>query len=138
MIIENGQLVVDAADELDGDVGRAGDRDPQAGQVVAVAVGVVEDRLVERRRAGQHGDLLVGDAGQRPVDVEHRLGEHRRPGRDRGEDPGLQPEHVEVRVHHQVAVARGEAGHRHPVGGHPQRPAVGLHDALRDARWCPR
>ena len=58
-------------------------------QVVAVAVGVVEDRLVERRRAGQHGDPLGGDAGQHPVDVEHRLGEHRRPGRDarRGSRP---------------------------------------------------
>ena len=82
-------------------------------QVVAGPVGVVEDRLVERRRPGQHGDPLGRHPGQHPVDVEHRLGEHRGPGGDRGQDAGLQPEHVEVRVHHQVAVAGG-AGRSSP------------------------
>ena len=51
---------------------------------------------------------------------------------------------MEVRVDHQVAVAGGEAGHRHPVVGDAQRSAVGLHYALRgtggprrkqDVRW---
>ena len=45
------QLVDDAADQLDRDVGGAGDGDPQGRQVVVAAVGVVEDRLVDRRRA---------------------------------------------------------------------------------------
>ena len=36
-------------------------------------------------------------------------------------------------VDHQVAVAGGEAGHLDPVGGHPQRPVVGLDDTLRPA-----
>ena len=120
------QLGVDPADQLDGDVGRAGDRHPQGGQVVVVAVGVVEQRLVERGRARQHGDPLLRDPGQHPVGVEHRLGEHGGPGGDAGEDAGLEPEHVEVRVDHQVAVAGGEAGHRHPVGGDPQGAGVGL------------
>ena len=60
------QLVVDPADELDRDVGGAGDRDPEARQVVAVATGVVEDRLVDRGRAGQHGDPLLGHPGRAP------------------------------------------------------------------------
>ncbi len=45
---------------------------------------------------------------------------------------------MEVRVDHQVAVVGGEARHRHPVRGHPQRPAVGLDDALRAARGARR
>ena len=125
-----GELVEDAADQLHRDVGGAGDGDPQAREVVVAAVRVVEDRLVDRRRARQHRDPLGGHAGERPVDVEHRLGEHRGAGRDRGEDARLQPEHVEVRVHHQVAVAGGEPRHRHPVGGDEQGAGVGLHHAL--------
>ena len=133
------QLVVDPADELDRDVGRAGDGHPQAGQVVAVAVGVVEDATGRASaRPGSTVTRSVGDPGQHAVDVEHRLGQHRGAGGDRGEDPGLQAEHVEVRVDHQVAVAGGEAGHGHPVGGHAQRAAVGLHDALGRRRSCPR
>ena len=134
---ENGQLVEDAADQLDRDVGGAGDGDPQAGEVVVAAVGVVEDRLVDRRRAGEHGDPLGGDAGEHPVDVEHRLGEHRGPRRDAGEDAGLQPEHVEVRVHHQVAVVGGQAGHRHPVGGHAAACGRGSAPRPSACRWCP-
>ncbi len=45
------QLLVDPADQLDGDVGRPGHRHPQAGEVVVVALRVVEDGLVQRRGA---------------------------------------------------------------------------------------
>ena len=105
---------------------------------------MVEERLVERGGAGQHGHPLLGDPSQRSAGVEDRFGEHRRPSGDRRQDPRLQAEHVEVRVHHEVAIAGGEAGHRHPVRCHPQRPAVRLHDPLRypggpggeeDVRW---
>ena len=91
------QLVVDAADQLDRDVGRAGHRDAEARQIVAGAAGVVEDRLVQRRRPGQHRHALGGHAGQHAVHVEHRLGQHGRAAGDAGQDAGLEPEHVEVR-----------------------------------------
>ena len=55
-----------------------------------------------------------------------------RPG-ERREDPGLQTEHVEVGIDHQVAVAFGEAGHRHPIGRHLEGPSVGLDDTFRAA-----
>ena len=94
----NGSSVSTRRIKFDRDVGGAGHGDAQAGQVVRVPVGVVEDRLVDRRRPGQHGDLLVGDATQDGVHVEDGLGEHGRPRGDAGQDPGLQPEHVEVGV----------------------------------------
>ena len=122
-----------AADELDGDVGRAGHRDTQRREVVLLPVGMVEDRLVEGRRAGQHGHALVGHPGEDAVDVEHRLREHGGAGRHRREDARLQAEHVEVGVDHEVPVAGGETRHRHPVGGDAQRATVGLNDPLRHA-----
>ncbi len=125
------QLLVDPPDELDGDVGRPGDRDAQAREVVPGAVGVVEDATGRGSAApGSTVTCSHADALEHPVDVEHRLGEHRRAGDDRGQDARLQPEHVEVGVDHEVAVGRVETGHRHPVGGDQQRPAVGLDDAL--------
>ena len=108
MIVRERQLVDDPADELDRDVGRAGDRHAEASTGRASPVGVVEDRLVERRRRpGGPSRRSAATAAQRAVDVEHRLGQHRRARGDRRQDPGLEPEHVEVRVHHQVAVAGG-------------------------------
>ena len=132
------QLVVEPADELDGDVGCPGDGHAEARQVVGVAVGQVEDRLVERGGAGEHRHPLGCDRGEDGRRIEHRHREHGGPRGDRGQDPRLEAEHVEVRVDHQVAVAGGEARHRHPVRGHLQRPAVGLDDALRAARGARR
>ena len=54
-----GELVVEPADELDGDVGGAGDGHPQRRQVVAVPIGMVEDALVQRGRTGQDGHALL-------------------------------------------------------------------------------
>ncbi len=126
------QLGVDPPDELDRDVRRPGDRHPESGQVVVVPTGVVEDRLVDRRRTGQDGDLLLRHAGEDGVDVEHGLRQHRRPAGDAGQDPRLQPEHVEVGVDHQVPVVGAEPGHGHPVGGDAEGPAVGHDHALGD------
>ncbi len=53
-----GQLLSHPPDELHRDVGRAGHRHPQGGEVVAGPVRVVEDRLVQRRRSGQDRHLL--------------------------------------------------------------------------------
>ena len=69
-----GELGVDPADQLDRDVGGAGDRHPERRQVVAVTVGVVEHALVERGRPRQHGHPLVGHRGRAP-------GRRRRPAR---------------------------------------------------------
>ena len=100
------QLVVHAPDQLDGDVGRAGDRDPQRRQVEAIAVRMVEDRLVDRGRSGQHRHRLRGDRPQHVVDVEDGLRDDRRAPHERGEAAGLVAEHVEERVHDQVPVTR--------------------------------
>ena len=124
---------MDPADELDGDVGGAGDGDAQRGEVVPAAIGVVEDGLVQRRRPGQDGDTFRGDAGQHAVDVEDRLGQHGGAAGHAGQDARLEAEHVEVRVHLQVDVAGAETGHGHPVGGHRQRAPVRHDDALGDA-----
>ncbi len=112
------QFVVDAADQFDGDVGRSGHRHPQRRQSMSGPVGMVEDGLVERRRSGEDGHLLAIDAPQDVVDVEDRLGEHGGPAGHAGQDARLQPEHVEVRVHHEVPVVGAQPGHLHPVGGH--------------------
>ena len=92
---------------------------------------MVEDRLVDRGRTREHGDPLALDAGEDPVDVEDRLGQHLGAAGDAGQDPCLQPEHVEVGVDHEVPVVRTQPGHVHPVGGDTQRPAVGHDDTLR-------
>ncbi len=119
-------------DQLDGDVGRARHGHAQGGEVVPRRVRVVEDRLVERRRSGEDRDPFRGDAGQHAIDVEDGLGQHGGAAGDTGEDARLEAEHVEVRVHLEVAVAGLEARHGHPVGRHRQRAAVRHDDTLGD------
>ena len=92
--------------------------------------GMVEDGLVERWWSGQDGDPLGSDPGEHTVHVEHRLGEHRRPRRHTGQNPRLEPEHVEVGIHLQIDVAGRESGHGHPVRGDGERAPVRHHDAL--------
>src|SRR5438132_939175 len=49
-------------------------------------------------------------------------------------DAGLEPEHVDVRVDLEIAIARLQADHGGPVAGDEQRPAVGRHRTFRDTR----
>ena len=56
--------------------------------------------------------------------------QHRRAADERGDQPALQPEGVEVRVDHQVAVALAQVRERRPLLVHPQRLAVIHHHAL--------
>ena len=103
-------------------------------EVVLGALRVVEDRLVEGRRPGEHRHVFRGHPGQHPVDVEDGFGQHGGSAGDAGENAGLEAEHVEVRIHLQVDVAGVEAGHRHPVRGDNQRAAVRHHHALGHPR----
>ena len=94
---------------------------------------MVEDALVQGGRPRQHRHPLPGHALEHTIDVEDRFREHGGAGAHRGQDPGLQAEHVEVGVDHQVAVLGAQTGHGHPVRGHPERAGVGLHHALGDS-----
>ena len=126
-----GQLLVQPLDQRDRHGGGAGDGHPQAAQVVPVPARVVQDRRVERGRAGQHGDPFPLDEAQRGVHVEDRLRHHRRAAQQARHHAGLVAERVGERVDQQVAVARPQAGQLAP--GHVQRDPlpVGEHRALR-------
>ena len=95
---------------------RAGDREPQRAQVVAAAGGMVEQRLVDGRRSGQHGDPMLGDRAHRLLGVEGQLRDQRGAGLQAGQDPGLVAEVVEERVDAQVAVVAGDL-----AAGRPRR-----------------
>ena len=112
---------------------RAGDREPQRRQVEVVDARMIEDRLVDRRRPGQHRDALVDDALHHRVDVEHRVRHDRRALDQAGEDAGLQAERVEERVDDEVAVAVPEPDHRRPRVVRLHARAVREHRALRPA-----
>ena len=83
------ELLAHPADEPTGNDGRAGDREPQRGQVERSQVGVVEDGLEDRRRSRQHRDPFVGHPPHHGGDVEHRV----RDGcwRPSGPTPGSPP-----------------------------------------------
>ena len=106
----------------------------QGRQVVGVAGRVVQEGLVEGRRAGEDRDAFRGDVGQDRVDVEHRLGDHRRAPHQAGDHPGLVTEGVEEGVDDQIAVAPREARQVAPDLVRPQRLRVGDHRALGAAR----
>ncbi len=125
------ELGAHAQDHLDGHRGRAGDRQAQRGEVVPVELGVVEDRHVDGGRPGEHRDLLLVDALHHRRHVEDGVGDHRRPAHERRDDAGVEPERVEVRVDHQVAVTLLEADHEGPRVVGPHRGAVAEHGALR-------
>ena len=124
------QVAPHPLDQRDRDVGRAGDREAQAGQVTGAALGVVQDRGVDRRRAGEHGDPHRLDQPHRLPGVEDRLRHQRRPADQAGEQARLEAEGVEERVHHQVAVRAGQLGAVRPGPGDAQRPLVRGHRAL--------
>ena len=117
-------------DQLDGDVGGAGDRESQGRQVVAVTVGMIEDRLVHRRRAREHRHRLLGHRAQEVVDLEHRLGDDGGAAHERREAARLVPEHVEERVDDHVGVALEQPRHVAPVGELAERLRVRHEHAL--------
>ena len=132
------QLVAHPLDQHHGYDGRAGDREPQRGQVALGAAGRVEQRLVERRRAREDRDPLRLDQPHRLVDVEGRDRVERAAGEQADHDADLVAEGVEERVDHQVAVvlrARRRARPRRArrrwsAGARSSRPSTG--------RWCRR
>lgn len=103
------QLAAQPLDQFQGDHGGAGDHQAQRGEVVPGAGGVVQELLMEGGRAGEDGDPLGGDLGERGLHAEDRLGDHRRAAQQTGDDAGLVAEGVEERVDDQVAVVLPEA-----------------------------
>ena len=102
------ELGLHAFDEHDGNHRGAGDREPQRGQVVFAALGVVEQRLIDRRRPGQHGDAMVLHGPHGLLGVERQLRNQGGPGLQARQDSGLVTEVVEERVDAQVAVVAGD------------------------------
>ncbi len=90
----------------------------------------VEQRVIQRRRAGQHRDPFALNEFHHAVDVEDGDRQHRRAAQERRDEAGLEAERVEVRVDHQVAVALAQIRERRPFLVHPQRLAVIHHGAL--------
>jgi hypothetical protein len=127
------QFLAHAPDELHRHRRRARDREPQRRQVELAGARVVEDRLVDGRRAGEHRDAFLGDALHDLFDIEHRVRDDRRALDDAREDAGLQPERVEERVDDEVAVTRAEADHRRPRVVRLHARPVREHRALRPA-----
>ena len=95
--------------------GRAGDGQPQRRHVEGLQVGVVQDHPVDSRGAGQHRDPLDRYALHHRSHVEHRVGDHGRPGDEAGQYPGLEAEGVEEGVDDQVPVAPLEPHHLRPA-----------------------
>src|SRR5487761_1755599 len=93
-----GELIMNATDQVDGDIRRPSHSQAQARQVEEMTFRVIEDSLVERRGPGEHRDGLVSDPGQHMSDIEHWLGKHCGPARDTSENSRLEPEHMKVRV----------------------------------------
>ena len=101
-------------------------------------VGRVEQRLVERRCTGQHGDPLSLHELEHGGGLEYRDGKDRRAAHQRGEAAGLVAEDVEERVHDQITVARAQVGPVAPVEVRAQRLTVRHHDTLGTARGSRR
>ena len=94
---------------------------------------MVEQRLVDRRRAGQHGDPVVLHGAHRLLGVERQLRDQRRARLQAGQDAGLVAEVVEERVDAEVAVGAGELAARRPRGGCVERLPVRAQHALAAA-----
>ena len=93
-------------------------------------VGRGQQRLVDRRRARQHGDPLVLDQPHRRVEVEGRDRVERAAGEQPDDDADLVAEGVEERVDHQVAVVLAHAAQLGPRPRDADGLAVGAHRAL--------
>ena len=94
---------------------------------------MVEQRLVDRRRPGQHGDAVVLHRAHGLLGVERQLGDQRRAGLQAGQDAGLVAEVVEERVDAQVAVVAGDLAARGPRRRADERLPVRAQHALAAA-----
>ena len=103
-----------------------------------LAFGMVEDRLEDGRRPGQHRDALLRDPGEQTVDVEDRLGHHGGPGHQTGQDARLVAEGVEERVDDEVAVARAQTDHLATRSRRCAATGRGWSSPPSGARWSPR
>ncbi len=130
MTVSKPEVSVHALDQLDRDGGRTGDGQPQARQVGRGRVRMVEKGLVERGRARDHRDAVLGHVGDRLRDVEDGLRVDRRPRDQAGEDPRSIAEGVEERVDDEVAVATTQADQGGPVGEAPQVGCMGRKSTL--------
>jgi hypothetical protein len=91
--------------QLDRDDGRAGDPEPERGEVVSALPGGPPGATGRGSAAREHGDPLGRHALHDPVGVEDRLGHHGGPGHEAGQDARLVAEGVEEGVDDEVAVA---------------------------------
>ena len=126
------ELLAHLHHELDGDDGRAGDRQAQRREVVLGQVGV-EDGLVDRRWPREHRDPFLLHRRHHRRRVEHEVGEQRGAGEQRRDQARLQPHGVEQRVHEEVAVAVAESDDVGPRRVRAHAGAVAQHRALRGA-----
>ncbi len=95
---------------------------------------MIQDRGVDRWRAGEHGDPHFLDQPQRLARVEHQLRNHDGAGQQAGKDSSLIGEAVEERVDDQVPIAGGQRRTLGPRPGDPERLPVGRHRAFAPAR----
>jgi hypothetical protein len=99
---------------------------------------MIEQRLVDRRRTGEHRDPLALHELHRDARIEDREREDRRAAHQTREAAGLVAEDVEEGIRDQIAVAGTEIGEVAPVEVRAQRLPVRHHDALRVPRRARR
>ena len=124
------ELLAHPQDELDRCRRRARHRQAQAREVVLIASGMVEDRLVQRRRTGKDRDAVTGDAFEDLLRIEHGLRKHGRAHHQRRQPSRLVPERVEERIDDQVPVVLSQPDDFTPVAVCAQRLGVREHRTL--------
>ena len=81
------QFAMNAADQFDGDVGGPGHACAQRRQLRFIADR--QQRMIQRRRAGQHRDAFALNEIHHRVDIEHRHRQHRRAAQKRSDESRL-------------------------------------------------
>ena len=121
---------LEAPEDLDREGGAAGHAAPQPGHVVAVAVGVLEQRHVHGRHTLEDGHPVARDHLQRLAGFEAGQQGERRPGRHRGvQTAGLSERMEQRQPAEDDVVGRGsEQPHRHV--GVPTEVGVGQFGTL--------
>ena len=99
-----GQLGAHLFNQSNWDIGGTSDRDAQRAEVVVRPVGVIENRSVDRRRTGQHGDLFGLYQRQHRGHIEHRNRENCRPTQQARHPASLVAKHMKERVDNEVTI----------------------------------